>query len=214
MNIDYLRKVMAKEVFTEEDLKLVFAGKTETAILSMLSRALRTKQIEKVKRGVYVFGDELRRHPISKFNLANKIYFPSYVSLESALAYHGLIPEAVYTTTSACQLRKKKKFATPYGDFSYDYIPCSPFFLGVESQKIGIASVLLANPFRALFDFLYVYRKTYKSVEDMEKDIRIDLDALEKHIEAFAYRELETLALSYRRKNIMEFFLTIARDMK
>src|SRR5690554_965136 len=52
--------------------------------------------------------------------LAGSIYGPSYLSFEFALAYHGLIPEAVYTFTSATyDKKKKKKFETPFGTFTY-----------------------------------------------------------------------------------------------
>ena len=211
--LNLLREMLSSDAFGDEDLKVALAGKSHQAILSLLSRMLRSKQVIKVKRGVYVFGDKLRRQPISKLGLANKIYFPSYVSLESALSYHGLIPEAVYVTTSVCEQRKKKLFKTPFGEFSYDYIPSSPFFMGVDSVSTESSTILMANPVKALFDLLYVYRKTYLKIEDLESDLRIDLEELQKHLFKFSFKDLETLAHSYGRRNIRDFLFLLVRMM-
>ncbi len=53
-----------------------------------------------LKRGIYMLSEEFRVTRCSNYFLANQLYTPSYVSLESALSYYGLIPEAVYATTS------------------------------------------------------------------------------------------------------------------
>ena len=60
---------------------------------------------------------------------------PSFISFESALSYHGLIPEAVCEVTSSCHLSKKKRFETSIGIFSYTHSPVKPFFLEVEKDE-------------------------------------------------------------------------------
>ena len=212
--LNFLREKLKIEVFTDKDLKALSLCSNNVALLSMLSRALRAKKIHKIKRGVYMFSENLRQSPVSKLNVANKIYFPSYISLESALSYHGLIPEGVYVTTSACQQRKKKNFKTPLGDFSYDYIPCVPFFIGVESIQMGPAAVLVANPIKALFDWLYVSRRNYGAIDDLEKDLRMDPDELRRYTANISYKELEVLARSYRKKNIDNFLKILSQEMK
>ena len=158
-----------------------------------------------------MFGDNLRRGPVSKFAIAGKLYFPSYISFESALAFYGLIPEGVYVTTSACQLSKKKLFQTPLGEFSFDHVPCALFFMGVESIK---GNGLVANPLRALFDLIYLRRKNYGRLEDVESDLRIDPSELIKLASQYSYNELRVLALSYRRKNVIRFFELLVQESK
>ena len=81
---------------------------SDVAINSGVARSLKSNDFLRLKRGLFLFSKKLRNGSISKLSIANKLYGPSYVSFESALSYHGLIPEAVYTTTSACFQRKSK----------------------------------------------------------------------------------------------------------
>lgn len=112
MNVaDHLRKLIPNEVFTDTDLKVVCRELTNTGILSGLSRSLRSGDIVKLKRVIYIFGERLRLGSVSEFTAANHIYTGSYISFESAPSHHGLIPEAVYVVTSACSGRKKAVIA-------------------------------------------------------------------------------------------------------
>jgi predicted transcriptional regulator of viral defense system len=54
-----------------------------------------------LKRGIYVFSEKYRTSPLNYISIANILHKPSYVSFEYALSYHGLIPERVYTITTA-----------------------------------------------------------------------------------------------------------------
>jgi len=211
--IDQLRAQIPQEVFTEQDIKVAFGTKSSVAVLSGLSRALRAGDIIKLKRGVYLFDESLRRGPISKLTVANRLLTPSYVSFESALSYHGLIPEAVYTTTSASPQRQKKSYQTPLGNFSYTYIPCHPFFIGVTQHK-NEAKYLLANPVKALFDLIYARRKIYETVDQLIDDWRVNQEELATAIAPLSYRELEVLALSYKKKNTQKFFELLVRTLK
>ena len=75
-----------------------------------------------VKRGVYIPGSKLKISNPEPFLLANHIYGPSYVSLESALSYWGFIPERVYEISSM-SMQSTKTFKTPVGRFSYFHLP-------------------------------------------------------------------------------------------
>jgi hypothetical protein len=206
-----LRDALTPDIFCDHDLYIAKVSSNGSAILSGLSRSLKSLEIIRLKRGVYMFGDNLRRGLVSKFAIAGKLYFPSYISFESALAFHGLIPEGVCVTTSACQLSKKKLFQTPLGEFSFDHVPCALFFMGVESIK---GAGLVANPLRALFDLIYLRRKNYGRLEDVESDLRIDPSELIKLASQYSYAELRLLALSYRRKNVIRFFELLVQESK
>ena len=206
-----LRASITSDIFSDRDLYVADVFSSRAAVLSGLSRSLKSREIIKLKRGVYMFGDNLRTGSMSKFVIAGKLYFPSYISFESALAFYGLIPEGVFVTTSACQLSKKKLFQTPLGEFSFDHVPCDVFFMGVESFK---GNGLVANPLKALFDLIYLRRKNYDHLEDVESDLRIDPLKLKELATQYSYNELLVLAHSYRRKNVIRFFELLVREAK
>lgn len=208
--IQELRLAIPLEIFETQDFNLIKGNLGMDARHSLMKRLLKKGDVVKVSRGLYVFGEIWRRGKLSKLAIANRLYAPSYVSFESALSYHGLIPESVPTTTSACFQMKKKKFKTPYGDFTYAHIPHKSYPLGVMYES----SLLMASPLKALFDTIYFYRKKYITLSDLEKDLRIDLDQLKTYVDLEKYQDLESLALSYNKKNCLQFFQILIREIK
>lgn len=89
--------------------------------------------------------------------VANKIYRPSYVSLESALAYYGWIPEAVFTVTSISS-RKTQAFDTPVARFRYASVKPALFF-GYRLLDVEGYGAKIAEPEKALLDYLYLNPK-------------------------------------------------------
>src|SRR3990170_1551453 len=85
-----------------------------------LSRLLKSGALIRVKKGLYVFSQNYRRGSISMEMLANMIYGPSYVSLEWALRYYGMIPERVEEITSVT-IKRQAHFDTPIGRFTYEH---------------------------------------------------------------------------------------------
>ena len=81
-----------------------------------ITELLRRGEIVRVKKGIYVFGPKLARRPFSREVLANLLYGPSYVSLDSALHHHGLIPERPEEVMSVT-CGRSRRFATPVGPF-------------------------------------------------------------------------------------------------
>jgi hypothetical protein len=112
---------------------------------------LRSGAIIRVKKGLYVFGDAYRRRPFSRDLLANLIYGPSFLSMEYALAFHGLIPERVEILTSATT-RRPKRFNTPVGSFIYRQAPHGYYHLGMDRVEQGDIAFLIAVPEKALAD--------------------------------------------------------------
>lgn len=108
--------------------------------------------IIRIKKGLYIFGDRYRKHPYSRELLANLIYGPSYISLEYALSYYGLIPERAEALTSVT-IGRSRKFHTPVGLFTYRKIPILAYQTGMtlveETHNQGF---LIAMPEKALSD--------------------------------------------------------------
>lgn len=109
--------------------------------------------IRKVRNGYYTFADT-EINEATLFHLSNNIYKPSYISLETALSYYNLIPEAVYLVTGI-STRKTMTFATQAGNFAYRTIKESLYF-GYNLAQMGGHTVRIANPEKSLLDMLYL----------------------------------------------------------
>lgn len=213
-NIKQLRSQIPLEVFEEQDLHLAWRNMSLAAQHSLLSRFLKKGDVKKVSRGLYVFDEFWRKKPLSKFIIANKLLAPSYISFESALSHHGLIPEAVYATTSACVQRGNKSYHTMYGDFLYQHVPIQSFALEIESKVTAAGPEVIATPIKALFDLIYVRRKHFKNLTDLESDLRINRDEVLRHAEEINMGGLEELAESYRKKTCLDLLKAIKREMR
>ncbi|MBW2702168.1 MAG: hypothetical protein JRF33_15225 [Deltaproteobacteria bacterium] len=147
-----LRKAVIGEEF---DYPLLMSVLSEYASpRAKVTGMLRKGLIVRVKKGLYAFGPDLSRRPLSSHVLANLIYGPSCVSLQSALAHHNLIPERVAATTSVTPLRNKR-FDTPAGRFTYRYLNPTRYSVGVDRQALADGTpYLIATPEKALADWL------------------------------------------------------------
>jgi predicted transcriptional regulator of viral defense system len=104
-----------------------------------------------LKRGIYVLSSDLRKQPLSMGFISNFLFSPSYLSLEYALSYYDLIPEAatVYTSVST---KKTTKFNTPLGVFEYRSVKNSLFFGFTKATGQG-QDYFIAYPEKAVLDF-------------------------------------------------------------
>jgi hypothetical protein len=106
----------------------------------------------RVRRGLYVVSDQIAGAGPSGCLLANHVYGPSYVSLETAMEFHGMIPEAVYSFESVTT-GHPKEYSTPYGRFRYRRLPQRYFSLGIRMAATADGqSFLVASPEKALCD--------------------------------------------------------------
>jgi len=209
---EILRENIPIEVFEDQDFHACLINLSVQARYSALSRLLHSHKIIKIRRGLYCFGEKQRKQSLSKYAVAARLYSPSYVSFESALSYHGLIPESVYVTTSVCFQNKIKSYVTPLGDFTFHPIPKATFALGVESLQSKGGSCLMATPLKAFFDIVYQKKKFYSSLLDVEKDLRIEPDNLVDLVRKHRTEDLEKLALSYRKKTCEQLFKVLLKE--
>ena len=111
-----------------------------------VSRMLAAGELISLRRGLY-----LRDRTVNPLALAPAIYGPSYVSFESALAWHGLIPERVEEVVCAT-LKRPMEFETPVGRYRYRHVPVRVFAIGIERVEDPLLPWLLASPTKALCD--------------------------------------------------------------
>jgi len=139
-------------------------------------------QIIRLKRGLYVVNSELTGKAIDARLCANHIYGPSYVSLQWALRWYGLIPERVCTMTSVTT-KRSRDFETPIGSFSFYQVPKDYYTIGLRIVAEDGISCLMASPEKALCDLIqydrYVPNQSQKALwQYLEEDIRFDTDEL------------------------------------
>lgn len=139
---------------------------------------LKTKELVRVKKGLYVFGAKVARTPYCKELLANFIYGPSAISLEYALSFFGFIPERVEELTSIT-LRRTKLFNTPLGRFSYQHLPVARYSVGITRLEFpNNHFVLFATPEKALCDYLILKAPRLRNFKNLEvclfEDMRIE----------------------------------------
>jgi predicted transcriptional regulator of viral defense system len=181
--IEELRKKVAGEEFDYQVLMDVLRDYEHPR--DKITAMLRQGVIIRVKKGIYVFGEKYSRGPFSREVLANMIYGPSYVSLDYALHYHGLIPERVEAVTSVTSGRGRR-FSTPVGLFIYRMIPLRAYQIGIDQVQIeGGRPFLIATPEKALADKIHDDRGTgVRTQEEMKgyllKNLRVDPESLAK----------------------------------
>lgn len=146
-----------------------------------VTRLLCHGDIIRVKKGLYVFGENYRRSLICKESLANLLYGPSYISLEYALSYYGFIPERVEQITSMTSLRNRI-FDTPIGAFAYTHLAPKKMAVGVTTVYVDAQhQFLIATPEKALCDRV-AFHKNLTSTEDIKsfvcEGLRIDEEML------------------------------------
>lgn len=111
----------------------------------------------------------------SQYAIANRIYEPSYISFDSALSFYGIIPETIYTVTSATT-KATREFKINNINFTYSRIK-KPVYTGYRLIKYLNDTVLIAEPGKALADYLYFIdlKKRHLSYE------RLNLNSVRKH---------------------------------
>ncbi len=145
-----------------------------------VTRLLRDEGILRIKKGLYVKNRrEWGQSPVREM-AANLIYGPSYISLQFALAYYGMIPEAAVQVTSVT-FKKTKRYHTPLGDFIYRSISKDHYLPGVALVRPNNrVSYLIASPEKALMDMLY-FAPALRSRRDilsyLWEDLRLDEQA-------------------------------------
>ena len=154
MKYDDLLEILGDTPVFESSLLL--AGDVDPAdVASQLSRWVSTGKLLQLRRRVYAVPAARRRRAPHGFETANVLVRPSYVSLEAALSFHGLIPEAVFTTTSVTTARPAL-YRTPLGDFDYRHISRGLFWGYHDAEVAPGVRALVACPEKALLDLVYL----------------------------------------------------------
>jgi predicted transcriptional regulator of viral defense system len=128
---------------------------TDAALHLQLTRWSRAGKLVRLRRGVYALAPPYRKKEPHPFAIANALRRGSYVSLHSALAYHGMIPEAVPVVTSVTTGRGEH-LDSPMGSFLFRHLK-APRFFGFEQVALpSDQRAFVATPEKALLDLVYL----------------------------------------------------------
>ncbi|MCW5588150.1 MAG: hypothetical protein KIT27_00670 [Legionellales bacterium] len=186
------------------ELKAILTG-TEDARKAIIKRAVDEGYLQRLRRDYYLIRHITNKPLINSFELAQFIYGPSYISFESALSYHGWIPERVSVTCSAT-VKQTKSFNTPVGEFSFEKIPNDSFKLGVAYIKENDARYLMADPWKAIADMIYCRKKKWESINDLMFDLRIEEECIKNHKLGMLAELSKTYPHKLTRKTVQFFF--------
>lgn len=164
-------------------------------------RLVKNGELIRLKNGFYLITERIQQGEnriIPYEQVANMLYGPSYVSLEWALSFYGLIPERVHTVTSIT-LGRDKLFDTPIGSFSYKKLSPDRYSTGIaiKNEVNFPGGFMMATPEKALADLVFTQCKNLDKNQlkiELLESRRIEQESLQNLDKSL----LETIGKSYR----------------
>lgn len=143
----------------------------------------------RLKRGLYVVNPQWSEKRLNLELVANHIYSPSYISLQTALRWYGLIPERVFRIQSMT-VKHSRRFENSLGVFDYTCVPRNYFYIGIRQEQTEYGSFIIASPEKALCDLIIStsgvsLRYVSQARVFLEEDLRLNMEAflnLDKNI--------------------------------
>ncbi len=178
----------------------------------LVNRAMKSDELVRLQRGLYVLADRYRAQPCHSFAVAQALAPGSYISFETALAYHGWIPERVFVTASVVPGRKSRRYENETMG-AYSFYPLalqSGYFLElVKRVTVNGQVVLVAEPCRALMDLVCSRKIAWKGMDWLLEGFRIDFDVLD----TLTSKDFATLELVYKHKRMKSFLSSFRREL-
>ena len=159
--LEFRNSLLSFQVFSIQDIEKNFPGFDSRRLVEWRQKGYIRKLVNKW----YLFSECAVDEQLL-YRISNCIYRPSYISLESALAFYHLIPEAVYTQ-KAITTRKTISYTTPAGTFDYHSLKPGLFF-GYTILHKGSLPLMLAEVEKAVLDYLYL-NASMRSAKDIEQ---------------------------------------------
>ncbi|MCC7525515.1 MAG: hypothetical protein IT250_11880 [Chitinophagaceae bacterium] len=154
-----------------------------------LTRWVKKGYLIRLRQGYFAFSAYKGKNDYA-FYFANRIYRPSYISLHTALAFYGMIPEAVVQISSVTSL-KTTSFTNDFGQYSYRNLKEALLF-GYELKPMADKrTIQFATPEKALLDLLYLY-PFYNNTQEIEA-LRLDEVYMHNDLRKDLLQEYSTL---------------------
>lgn len=187
MHIDLVNAIKNIPIKTQELAILmgeIERGSKYRSTSAKMNALEKAGEIIRLKRGLYVLQATKYGYPPSPPICSNHIYGPSYLSLQWALSYYGLIPERVNTLT-AITLKHTRSFENQLGYFTYRQVSPTYYPIGITSSSMDGATFQIATPEKALCDLIladtHIPAASMRGLHIyLEEDIRFDMDQLKE----------------------------------
>lgn len=194
-----LRRQIKSEVFDYQLLENYFKNlkKPRDKISTLVSEG----KIVRLKKGLYIFGEDWRERPLYLEMIANLLYGPSCVSCEYALFHYGLIAERPTVITSLT-IGDSKTFQTPLGTFEYRAIDSKKFKIGIEYRSLGDeGGYFIASKEKALADLVY-RTPGIRTLEQLRFYLFEEMRMDENQFRELDFEKLKAIATAYKKRNV------------
>jgi len=201
----------ADRILNDRQLARIIGGSDDRRY-GLVKRALKSGELIRIKRGHYVLSDNYRSQPVHPFALAQSLVVGSYISMETALAFHGWIPEAVYTVVSVTPGRKSKDVQHEhFGRFEFNPLAVhkSAFLSGVDREVLSGQAVLVASPLRALMDLVAHRKQDWAGISWIESGLRIE----RSHLLEIRRQDFKAVKEVYKHKTAQDFLAKLETDV-
>jgi hypothetical protein len=181
------------------------------ALDALLKRAVQAGEILRIRRGLFCLKPHYLAAPPNPLALAQLVYGPSYLSAETALGWHGWIPEAVQAIVST-GLGRSREFVSPLGTYSFQRVPQKSLMSGVQRirEDVPHVSFLMARPLKALADYVYTHHCDWRSAAPLRGSLRIEDDSLA----SLSSADFDELEGQYRSGRVCRFLTGLRRDLQ
>jgi hypothetical protein len=178
----------------------------------LVNRAMAAGELIRLRRGRYILARPFRTRPAHPFALAQAFDAGSYVSFETALAYHGWIPEAVTSVASVSPGRKSLVHQhAECGAFSFHPLALKPAGFLVQVQRVVLDEqvALVASPLRALMDLVCLRKQAWQGMDWLLEGMRID----EVQLRAINGAQIRALRDVYSQRRTQIFLTSLAMEL-
>lgn len=200
-----LQEGLTKPIFSDAQLARIVEGSDQRRY-NLVNRAAKAGELHLLRRGLYLLPKPYRDYDCHSYALAQLLMPGSYVSLETALSYHGWIPEAVYVTASIVPSSKSIDFDNEVmGRYSFHPLSIKKgYFLELVVRiSSDQQAMLVATPLRALMDLVCLRKLAWQGLAWFEQGMRIEPE----HLATVTAKQIHTLKSVYKQKR-MQHYLT------
>lgn len=184
------------------------AGGSHARRWGLVNRALKSDELIRLKRGMYILNPAFSRVDTSRLSIANRLAPESYVTMESALGYLGWLQEEPMLVQSCINHGRARTFINALGSFAYTRIPVAGnnFYMGVLRETLPNGYALVASPERAIGDLVYDRTLNWEGILGLCAALRIDVSYLSE----LNTDNLREIALIYRSAKARIFLTRLA----
>jgi hypothetical protein len=199
-------------LFDMTAVRNIFPDASEGARKVLAHRAVSAGEVIRLKPGLFLLQPSFRKSDPHPYVVAALLHAPSHISLETALSYHGLIPEAVYQTASVTVARSRV-FDTPIGRFTFQRVPARNPRAGVQAVKLGHnAWAFVASALRAIADIVYL-RPSVVWIKDGLGFLTDSLRIEEEDLSRIELSSCEEIQESLRSRRVREYLEGLRKEL-